>query len=62
MTAREMTALLGQTGVYVVEGLSIPVTVFDARLRFGSVDVQIVPVNGGGSKWTPVENVDGLSG
>lgn len=34
-----------------VDGLTINVTIKDSRIRFGHLDVLVVPVNGSGQKW-----------
>lgn len=57
MTAREMMNLIDHTGWMQVEAFEIEVQIKDARLRFGSVDVLVAPVNGRGEKWTPLERV-----
>jgi len=57
MTARDMLALIDRTGTMQVEAFEIEVTITDARLRYGNVDVHVTPVNGKGAKWTPIDRV-----
>lgn len=60
MSVKEMIALVGKTGTYTFDGMHVEVTIEDAKESWGRLLVQIVPVSGAGSKWTPVENVLGL--
>ena len=56
MTGRELAALIGTTGSYQPSrGLTFKVEVTDARMRFGTTDVLIVPVAGSGSQWITLD-------
>jgi len=62
MTAIELAKYIGQTATYHgVPGLVIEVTVIDARVSWGQVQLQIQPVSGSGSKWVNAESLGGLS-
>jgi hypothetical protein len=52
MTGKDLIRVIGQIGLYhTLNGLSIAVTVTDARNAFGRIDYQITPVSGNGSAW-----------
>ena len=53
MNAKEMSAMLGQVGQLrtYTEGLLVPVSVIDARVSWGAVQVQVTPVGGAGTTW-----------
>jgi len=61
MTAIELAKYIGQTGAYHgVPGLVIEVTVIDARVSWGQVQLQIQPTrpqNASGSKWVNSDSV-----
>ena len=61
MTTAEMAKYIGQTGTYHgVPGLVIEVTVIDARVSWGQVQLQIQPTrpqNASGSKWVNSDSV-----
>jgi len=62
MTAIELAKYIDQTATYHgVPGLVIEVTVIDARVSWGQVQLQIQPVSGSGSKWVNAESLGGLS-
>jgi hypothetical protein len=61
MTTAELAKLLGQLGSYYIPGLVIEVTVIDARMSWGQVQLQIQPVSGSGSKWINADSLGGLS-
>ena len=67
MTAIELAEYVGITGTYHgVPGLVIEVTVIDARMSWGQVQLQIQPTrpqNASGSKWVNSDSimVPGLS-
>ena len=62
MTALELAEYVGITATYHgVPGLVIEVTVIDARVSWGQVQLQIQAVAGSGSKWVNAESVGGLS-
>lgn len=57
MTVKEMAALIGTTGGYwPTRDLQFEVKVVDVRTRYGTVDVQVVPVAGNGSQWINIES------
>lgn len=52
MNAKELSKLLGKTGRLLTnEGLKVRVSVLDARVSWGSVHVQVTPVEGNGTAW-----------
>jgi hypothetical protein len=61
MTALELAQHIGQLGSYYIPGLVIEVTVIDARMSWGQVQLQIQPVSGSGSKWVNADSLGGLS-
>jgi hypothetical protein len=61
MTTAELAKLLGQLGSYYIPGLVIEVTVIDARMSWGQLQLQIQPTSGSGSKWVNAESLGGLS-
>jgi hypothetical protein len=61
MTTAELAKLLGQLGSYYIPGLVIEVTVIDARMSWGQVQLQIQPTSGSGSKWVNAESLGGIS-
>jgi hypothetical protein len=62
MTAIELAKYIDQVGAYHgIPGLVIEVTVIDARVSWGQVQLQIQPVSGSGSKWVNADSLGGLS-
>jgi hypothetical protein len=58
MTAIELAKYIDQTATYHgVPGLVIEVTVIDARVSWGQVQLQIQPTSGSGSKWVNSDSV-----
>ena len=61
MTTAEMAKLLDQPGLFLgVPGLVIEVTVIDARMSWGQVQLQIQPTrpqDNSGSKWVNSDSV-----
>lgn len=51
MTVAEMARLINVEGTLSVDGLAFGVRIVDVRMRFGTLDVQVVPLNGHGVKW-----------
>ena len=51
-----------QTGTVTIDGLTVTVTVKDARIRFGHLDLLITPVNGAGEKWMEARRIENLFG
>jgi len=61
MTVSEMAALIGNTGSYRVgRDLQFEIRVVDVRTRYGTVDVQIIPLAGNGSQWVSLDSVRDL--
>jgi len=57
MTAKELTKFVGKTGRWKTQGVEIEVTITDARLMFGRIDVLITPVAGKGEAWVDCQFV-----
>ena len=57
MTDDDLTALRGRTGTVEVDTLNFSVTVVDARIRFGHLDLRVAPVTGTGEKWVEAHRV-----
>ena len=62
MTTAELAKYIGQTATYHgVPGLVIEVTVIDARMAWGQLQLQIRPMAvcglGGGSKWVNSDSI-----
>lgn len=53
----KMVSLIGQNALYSVEGLLVPVTITDVKMAYGTMRVEIQPINGQGSKWTVIDKV-----
>lgn len=52
MGTKELAKLLGRTGAFRTnEGLLVQVSILDAKIAWGAVRVQIVPVAGAGTAW-----------
>tara|TARA_R110000765_G_scaffold390538_1_gene483263 strand:- start:293 stop:517 length:225 start_codon:yes stop_codon:yes gene_type:complete len=61
MTALELAKYVGRPGnYYAVPGLVIEVTVIDARMSWGQLQLQVQPTSGSGSKWVNAESLGGL--
>lgn len=63
MTAKELSDYIGRTGDWTVNagaGVSVKVTVEDARVMFGRVDFLITPVAGSGTQWIDSQFVKDL--
>ena len=62
MTTAELAKYIDQTATYHgVPGLVIEVTVIDARMSWGQLQLQIQPTSGSGSKWVNAESLGGIS-
>ena len=62
MTTAQMATLIGLSGFFLgVPGLVIEVTVIDARMSWGQLQLQVQPTSGSGSKWVNAESLGGLS-
>lgn len=57
MTDDDLAALRGRTGTVEVDTLNFSVTVVDARIRFGHLDLRVAPVTGTGAKWVEAHRV-----
>lgn len=47
-----------RTGTIRVDDLHVSVQIKDARLRFGHLDLLVVPVSGSGERWVESHRVD----
>ncbi len=47
----ELTSKIGTTIQIHMEGLQVSVKLLDVRPKYGRIDLQITPINGGGIKW-----------
>ena len=54
IAASELVQLVGREGGYLIGKMVVRVTVCDARVRFGELDVLIRPVSGSGGQWVTV--------
>lgn len=50
-------SLIGATGTYEVDELTIGVTIKDARVRFGHIDLLVEPIEGSGKQWVEKHRV-----
>jgi hypothetical protein len=57
ITAEDIAALRGMSGVMKMEDLQISVNVVEARLRFGHLDLLVTPVAGTGERWVETHRV-----
>lgn len=57
MTAQELAAYVGKSATLESEGVSIPVTIKDARESYGRIDVLVSPTQGEGETWVDVKRV-----
>lgn len=57
LSAKDLTKFVGRTGTMPIGLLRIPVEIVDARSRYGSIDVQVIPVGGQGSQWITAARV-----
>lgn len=63
MTAKELQDYVGKTGDWIVNagaGVSVKVTVMDARQSYGRLDFSVKPVAGTGECWIDSEKVQNL--
>jgi hypothetical protein len=56
----DLSTYRNQTGTVSMYGLTVNVSVKDARIRFGHLDLLITPVNGAGEKWMEARRIDNL--
>jgi len=47
----------GESVLFLHKGVTFPMTVTNARIRYGQVDVQVTPVLGEGSMWVTYNSV-----
>lgn len=57
MTGKELAKLIGRTARFTYGGLAIRMSIIDAKMVWGSVQVQITPAEGSGSLWVRLESV-----
>lgn len=59
VTMRELSAYVGKTGwiYYPRTPMAVSVKVIDVRTRFGTVDVEVEPLEGMGSTWVTLDAV-----
>lgn len=56
-THAEMARYVGQSGLYIVDGLQIEVSITDARTIWNRTDLLISPKMGAGHKWVSMDSV-----
>jgi hypothetical protein len=54
----QLESYKGKIGFMEVEGLNFEVKISGARIRFGHLDFQVIPVNGTGAKWVESHRVE----
>lgn len=47
----DLTEYHNRTGSITLDGLTVGITVTDARVRFGHLDLLVTPTAGSGQKW-----------
>lgn len=50
-------SLIGATGTYEVDELTVGITIKDARVRFGHIDLLVEPIEGSGMQWVEKHRV-----
>lgn len=50
-------SLIGATGTYEVDELTVGITIKDARVRFGHIDLLVEPIEGSGTQWVEKHRV-----
>jgi len=53
----DLTAYIGKTGAIEANGLSVNVTIKDARTRYGHLDLSVTPLAGTGERWVEYKNI-----
>jgi len=56
-TVKELAQYLGRSGHFWLNAMEVAVTVLDARISYGFVQLQIEPVSGRGTAWVQLESV-----
>lgn len=56
-TKPDLDSYKGRVGRFEIDGLSFAVEIIDARLRFGHLDLLIVPKTGAGERWVEQHRV-----
>jgi len=61
MTAKEMSNIIGKTGMFHENGLKFRVKINDVRTSYGRIHYLISPVCGDGEKWVDFSRVMTIS-
>jgi len=57
MTDENLASFSGRVGTVEVDSLNFGITVVEARVRFGHLDLRVAPLNGTGAKWFEAHRV-----
>lgn len=57
MSVAEHAQVIGKTGTWGIEGLTVGVTILDVKQVYGSVRYAVSPINGNGVKWVDASRV-----
>jgi len=52
---------IGSKATMVIDELTVGVTIKDARVRFGHIDVLVEPINGSGKQWVEKHRISLVS-